>query len=184
MNNDQLGSLIRSALKIAGGILVAHGLTAEATLINTPDVAGLLMAVIGLLASHFNHAADNAGTGAGGSKTSLLVALLLPVLFFTGCATTYRVEKSADISVTAALSAWNDYVAQNHPPVSEELAVRAAFQKVQSAELAAVDATIMASSLSTTNASPLPAIVTADYQSAANALADLVNLLRQFGVKI
>ena len=56
MNQDQINSLVRSALKIVAAMLVTHGLTQAAAIINTEDVAGLVVGVIGLLASHYTHA--------------------------------------------------------------------------------------------------------------------------------
>jgi hypothetical protein len=55
MNQDQINSLIRSLLKIAGSVLVARGLTVYANIVNTEDVAGLLVGVVGLWQSHEHH---------------------------------------------------------------------------------------------------------------------------------
>jgi hypothetical protein len=60
MNQDQLDSLVRTALKMIGGILIAHGAQQAATAINTPDavefVAGLVAAGISVYASHKSNA--------------------------------------------------------------------------------------------------------------------------------
>jgi len=56
MNNDQIKSLVLSAVKVAGGILIAHGATKYAAIINSEDFAGVAIAIIGLVASHFQHA--------------------------------------------------------------------------------------------------------------------------------
>jgi predicted alpha/beta hydrolase family esterase len=59
-NQDQIDSLVRSAAKIAGGILAAHGLNDMATAVNTPDtikaVAGIVMASTAAWASHKSNA--------------------------------------------------------------------------------------------------------------------------------
>jgi hypothetical protein len=55
MNTDQIASLIRSALKIIGAALVAHGATKAAAIINSEDAIGLAIAIAGLAMSHFNH---------------------------------------------------------------------------------------------------------------------------------
>lgn len=55
MNQDQITSIIRSILKIAGSALAAHGLTNAANLVNGEDVAGVAIAVAGLVWSHYNH---------------------------------------------------------------------------------------------------------------------------------
>ena len=60
MNQDQINSIVRTALKIAGAILVKHGLSDYATIINTPDVAGLIVLLVGLWLSHQNHGANSA----------------------------------------------------------------------------------------------------------------------------
>jgi len=63
MNQDQIDSLVRSVVKIAGGILTAHGLTASATIVNSQNVieliTGIVMAVIGFYASHTTHSTDS-----------------------------------------------------------------------------------------------------------------------------
>lgn len=60
MNQDQIDSIVRSVCKVAGGILIAHGATQAAAIINAPDVieaiGGLVMVIIGICASHATHA--------------------------------------------------------------------------------------------------------------------------------
>ena len=55
MNNDQLNSLIRSVLKIAGAIAVAHGATKAAAIINSEDVIGVIVILAGALQSYRFH---------------------------------------------------------------------------------------------------------------------------------
>ena len=55
MNKDQINSFVRSAAKIVGSILVARGMTNAAAIVNTEDCIGLVIAVVGLVMSHFNH---------------------------------------------------------------------------------------------------------------------------------
>ncbi len=57
MNQDQVNSLIRTVLKIAGSVLMTHGLTQYATLVNSPDVCGLAVLLVGLWLSHQTHGA-------------------------------------------------------------------------------------------------------------------------------
>ena len=86
MNTDQISSIVRTVLKIVSGLLLAHGLGDTATLINTPDVVGLIILIVSLLWSHFHHASppsSNGGSSAGG--VGLLVALGVASLLFTGC---------------------------------------------------------------------------------------------------
>jgi len=56
MNRDQRDSLIRSILKVAGAIAVARGSTKAASIINSEDVFGLVVLIVGLLQSHQFHA--------------------------------------------------------------------------------------------------------------------------------
>jgi hypothetical protein len=56
MNKEQIQSIIRSGLKIAGSALAAHGLTKYSAIINSEDAIGFVMALVGLYLSHSNHA--------------------------------------------------------------------------------------------------------------------------------
>lgn len=118
-----------------------------------------------------------------------LIAIALALI--VGCATAYKTEKAADITISAAMSGWNDYVGQYHPPITEELKVKAAFEKAQAAELLAIDASKGLMDVTSTNSAPVSptdqaaaqAKVTRASQAAAAALADLVGLIQNFGVK-
>jgi hypothetical protein len=60
MNQDQITSLVRSVLKVAGAALAAHGAQQWATIATTPDMAeavsGAVMTGIGIYLSHVQHA--------------------------------------------------------------------------------------------------------------------------------
>jgi hypothetical protein len=92
------------------------------------------------------------------------------------------------VAVDTAMTAWGDYVAQYHPSAIAEMKVKAAFDKYQACELLAIDAAQAYSTLVSGGAtnglgeSQLNSLLSS--QTAANALADLVNLLRNIGVKI
>lgn len=66
MNQDQVNSLVRSGLKVVGGILIAHGATNAAAVLSTGPVieaiCGVVTAIIGIVWSHWNHKADPAPT--------------------------------------------------------------------------------------------------------------------------
>jgi hypothetical protein len=62
MNQDQIDSLVRTALKICGAVLIKHGLSDYAAILNTPDVVGLGVMAAGLWLSHQTH--KNADRGA------------------------------------------------------------------------------------------------------------------------
>jgi hypothetical protein len=57
---DQIDSLVRTAAKVAGGILTAHGFTAAATTLNSTNVVealtGVVMAMLAIWASHKSNA--------------------------------------------------------------------------------------------------------------------------------
>ena len=57
MNQAQIDSIARSALKIGGAILITHGLTQYAAILNTEDAVGLVIALLGVWQSHQQHAA-------------------------------------------------------------------------------------------------------------------------------
>ena len=60
--NPQIQSLVRSLLKVIGSILVTHGATAYASLVNNEDVCGLITLGVGLILSAYWHA-PNPGVG-------------------------------------------------------------------------------------------------------------------------
>ena len=55
MNQEQIDSVVRTILKIAGTALMAHGLANYAKIVNSPDVFGLIVLLVGIYASHQNH---------------------------------------------------------------------------------------------------------------------------------
>lgn len=115
MNNSQLQSIIRTALKIVSGLLLAHGLNQTASVLNTPDVIGALTLILSLLWSHWAHASapdSKAGAGAGG-KTGLLLVLLSASFVFTGCSTlpenAFKAELAAATAGDAAMRGYSAY---------------------------------------------------------------------------
>jgi len=80
MNQDQLSSLVRTALKILGALIVSTGLQNAGNLdaaINTPDVIGLVSLIAGMVWSHFSHTGTPPPTGATGGSPSIKLPLLL-----------------------------------------------------------------------------------------------------------
>ena len=110
----------------------------------------------------------------------------------TGCNTTpqkvtYEAAGTATVSVDTAMILWGSYVAANHPPVTEETAVKAAYEKYQAAMASACDAGAIYAATSVTNAPGLSGASLALQQATANAsqeLLDLENLITSFGVKL
>lgn len=76
MNQDQINSMVRSVLKVAGAILVAHGATQAAAIVNCEDMIGLVITLVGLVQSHQAHwsaepeAISECGLRIAESKTS------------------------------------------------------------------------------------------------------------------
>lgn len=115
------------------------------------------------------------------------------LLAFSGCAggpqrVAYNVQAGAQITVDSAMKIWGDFVKQFHPGVDKERAVFAAYNKAKSAALEAIDASeLYAAAVSSGDTNSVPALnltAQAKQQAAASTLADLVNLLQQFGVKL
>jgi hypothetical protein len=134
---------------------------------------------------------------ARGALSVLLAAFVLSGLsaglfMVSGCGTTpqqasYQAAGTIVTSADAAMTAWGDYVAQFHPPASQEAAVKAAYQKYQATMAALVDAVQIYVTLAgsgSTNAPPALTTVTTAQQLASQSLADLLAMLTQFGVKL
>lgn len=125
--------------------------------------------------------------------TILSACALAPVVVVTGCKSTpatnvYRATGTAKITVDAAMTAWGDYVEKFRPPLAEEAAVKAAFQKYQLAEEAILDAAIEYET-ATANAnaeqqSSALNVLNATVAAASAALGDLTSLITSFGVEL
>ena len=110
----------------------------------------------------------------------------------TGCGSTpQRVTYvAAGVTVTgadAAMTLWGAYVAKYHPPVAQEIAVKAAYEKYQVCMFGLIDTMqtyVALTAVNSTNAPPVLNAVTAAQIAATQALADLLALLKQFGVKV
>ena len=136
------------------------------------------------------------------SKLPLMLAFcsIALMLCFTGCKSTpqkiaYQSAGTAVVSVDVAMNLWGAYVAANHPPVNQELAVKTAYEKYQAAMALACDlgavyaATAVTNSPAVTNPPSMQSsqALLAFQQAIANAnaeLLDLENLLTQLGVKL
>ena len=191
--------LIRQALTALAGFLVSKNITDQA---NATVVANGLAPAVLLLVSfvwshlHLSKVSNPSPTSSGSANSilSLLLGSLIIAGFLQGCTSppariAYNTVAAPAVSVDAAMTLWGDYVAQYHPTAATELKVKAAFERYQKAELLAIDAaqayaalSASASTNSVAQAARLNSL--ASSQLASNALADLVNLLRNIGVKI
>jgi len=196
MNSNQVASIVNSLLKILGAFLTTHGYTAASSLLGLPavgqEITGIVVVIIGLILSHVQHSSNDSGGASNlGQKLPVvfLVSIGLGALLFSGCASAptniYKAVGTTDATVTAAVKAWDLYVTQNTVPVSQQLAVKAAFQKVQAAEILVLDADAAYAQYGSTNA---PTGIIAQSQAAAanatTALNDLLSLLAQFNIKL
>jgi hypothetical protein len=137
MNLDQFLSLVRTLLKFFGGYLTLHGASKAGAIINAEDTIGLLMTLIGWVASHFFvHANPNANKPNSSSSQSgfslwnlmasvFLSFVLVSALLTAGCAsfntTAFRLEKTTADGGAAAVHSFNSYyqAATNGMPEDE-----------------------------------------------------------------
>lgn len=83
MNADQIGSLVRSVLKVLGTWLAAHGASKAGSAINAEDTIGVIMTLIGFIMSHSIHSDSPPATKPpSGAVTSVL---LLGLCLALGC---------------------------------------------------------------------------------------------------
>lgn len=216
MNNAQLQSIVRLILNWCSGAILAWTATKSTSaqslgqffsqMLTGPDFLAVAMTGVAWLWGHVVHSdptgpaapAKSAGGSAGLVGLWLMAGLWLGAAGFTafaldGCKSSpptvaYKALGTADVTVDSAMQAWGDYVRLNNPPLAEQQAVKAAFQKFQAAELVALDAvTVWASVATSTNSIAVSAASARSDQLAAvanNAFADLINLIQQYGVKL
>jgi hypothetical protein len=125
---------------------------------------------------------------------ALMCAGVLVAVTGAGCNSVnqsgYRAVGAAHVTVHAAMSAWNEYVKLKHPPASQELAVKAAFEKWQRAMLVVCDAgkaqaqAIAAAAQTNGVISIVSNFLQQAVADAAQDQADLVGLIQSFGVKL
>jgi hypothetical protein len=182
--NDTLQTLIRAVLKVGGGYLVAKGLADQST---AEVIISGLAAFVGVGWGIWHRTQLPAPVTIVNKSAQLLVltALLAGV---AGCIAppaliAYRATATANVTANTALKAWDDFVAANHPPIAQQLQVKAAWEKAHAAELAAIDAQIAWTGIAAPGADAEANWKTAQ-QAAANSLSDLLDLVRKFGVKI
>ena len=197
MNQDQIASYIRSALKIGGALLAAHGYTqaagAASDLLNCSFIIGLLASGAGVLLSHFWHSSPPTNLPppkATGTALLLALALMLPsAVLFTGCHTTpqqatYQAAGTASVTVETALKAYDVFAAQGKTTPAQNAAVKAAYEKYQAAFAFVCDAGAIYASTGQTNTPAASAAVQTAIVNANQTIADLLALVRSCGVKI
>ena len=178
MNQDQLTSAVRTALKIIGTILATHGAQQAAGLVNSEDVIGLVLMLVGVIWSHFQHA-SSATPPAKLPALALIGALALT--FSAGCSTNQT--HSADISeavvitsVNTGLFVWHDLVVAGKATQSQIDTVHKAYDAYYTAQTvakAAIEKAIL-------NNTPNAADVTTANQAVTDAEAALLAILNQY----
>lgn len=125
----------------------------------------------------------------------LLFLLSIGLCGVVGCNTSqqkiaFNASSGTQVTIEAAMTGWSDYVKAFHPPDATRAKVKAAYQKYQKAAVMFIDTEQLGETLAgNTNASPADILATSNASAraqaqAAQALADLVDVLRGIGVKI
>lgn len=167
--NDSTQTLLRSILKIGAGYLLSKGVIDQS---GSEDLIAAILGIAGVIWGLLHRNAANLQV-----KGPLLALMVATLAFSPGCMSSpqriaYNVEAGTEITVDQAMQLWDAYVAEFKVSAADEIAVKNDFEKYQAAALLAVDVTGTAAQRSLAT------------QTAANALGDLVNLLRSLGVKL
>jgi hypothetical protein len=189
--NDTTQTLFRSLIKLGAGYLLARGFADEKT---AEIISAGLLALFGVIWGVIHRTSGKVPPTNTPAAPLALLCLAGSIISFglAGCSTSpvraaYTAEASTQISVETVMTAWGDYVAQNHPTAATEAKVRDAYQSYQAAMVAAVDASEIFAAASTGDTNSIPASRAAAElarQAAAGRLSDLINLVRTFGVKL
>lgn len=175
-----------------GGIILALGTPLITSTDHTAHIAGVICMFLGplILGTQATDHASVTTSGTGPNVKAVVTLWLLcgiTVATLTACdspvTAAYKGEKGVNVGVDAAMQAWGLYVRDQHPTLSQELTVQAAFVKVQHAELVAVDATRIANNFNGTN-TIANGMVHTSYEQYTQVWGDLVTLLRSFNIKI
>lgn len=122
-------------------------------------------------------------------KKLLLITMLLGGTF-VACKNSpnqiaYKSVVATDTTVITGIKAWNVWVGQGKATLDQERAVKAAFNKWKAAMLLVIDGGKVLAAASTTNSmgvTGLPAAFQQAVAEAAQAQADISNLIHSFGV--
>ena len=123
------------------------------------------------------------------SLLAVCAICVAPLVACSGCKTSqqtvaFKVAKTVEISADTAMSAWGDYVGKFHPSASVEQKVSDAFTKYQKAMITIADAGEQwTAKIGTIEEPTSQQVYNAAIAAGSAALADLVDLVRSFGVK-
>lgn len=116
MNTDQTTSMVRSVLKVAGGILLAHGASKAAAVVNGEDSVGLVVTIVGFVWSHFSNSDNSIAKKADaiadkappvGSVTGMVLILGMLSLAAVGCSKTTLAPGGAYANMPNGTNAFN-----------------------------------------------------------------------------
>ena len=191
MNSNQSGNLVTTLVQLALGSLATRGLITGS---EVESLSGIILAIITFILSHNWHATSanppSSTPPSGKLPALILVGAMAGALFLSGCTTNaptgiYKGVGTTDAAVTAAVKAWDIYVTQNTVPISQQIAVKNAFLKVQAAEKLVLDGDAVYAAYGTTNApAGVLATLATDQTAFTDALTDLTGLLSQFNIKL
>lgn len=144
MNLSQINSIVRTLLKIIGTALVTHGATNAGNIVNSEDIIGLVLTIVGLIWSHYAHTPEPVPSSQG-NLFKLALLFLLPAFLLTGCTATqqrvsYNTLFSVEHSVSAAVDAYDGAVISGSVPTNAVPLVSRAFNQFQASMLIALDA--------------------------------------------
>ncbi len=97
--------------------------------------------------------------------------------------TVYRTSAATHVSARTALTAWNDYLGTHRVSATQEREVKGAWEKYQAAQIALLDVTAVYAAATNPSATDQEKLELATAE-ASRSLADLVALIRKFGVKV
>ena len=126
------------------------------------------------------------------TATMAVIGLVLPpAVLIQGCSSTnsaaYHATGTAVVTVDAAMTAWGDYVAKNHPGAAAEQKVKSAYETYQRSVSVVADAASGYLKAKAANDPAMPKLQ-AEFNNAlaatGAALVDLTALIRSLGVKI
>lgn len=138
MNQEQINSILRSLLKIIGSALAAHGLTGAANIVNGQDCIGVVLAVAGLVWSHYSHTAPPAQPNKPTIKLGGLMVMggLALGLSMAACNTTqqttaYNTIASVDTAAKAAVDGYYTAAVKGLATTNNIPAIAKAYSEVE-----------------------------------------------------
>ncbi len=125
---------------------------------------------------------------------SVSALLLLSPLAFFACSTAnlaaYKASQTAQVTVETAMTAWGDWIkhqdsAGTPVPMEQRAKVKGLYEKYQAAATVVADAGVgYTQAKGSTNETSAQAVLNVAMSVASQCLADIVDAIRLFGVKV